>query len=74
MTHDFELDAILKEIVSNILDIFISLVLCIDSKSLYDCLVQLDTTQKKRFMIKNKAFTILKTLIDQNVINLNTSK
>ncbi len=105
MTHDFDLDAILKEIVSNILDIFISLVLCIDLKSLYDCLVRLDTIQKKRLiidvmslrqsyerreitkvkwihevnnstdcMIKSKAFTILKTLIDQNVINLNTSK
>ncbi len=51
MTHDFDLDAILKKIVSNILDIFISLVFCIDSKSLYDCLVRLDTTQKKRFMV-----------------------
>jgi hypothetical protein len=105
MTYDFDLDAILKEIVSNILNIFISLVFCIDSKFLYNCLVLLDTTQKKRFMIdvislrqsykrrkitkikwiheinnsidfmiKNKAFTILKTLIDQNIINLNISK
>jgi hypothetical protein len=105
ITHDFDFDVILKEIDLNILDIFISLIFCIDSKSLYDCLVQLDTTQKKRlminvmslrqsykrrkitkvkwiheinnsidFIIKKKAFTILKTLIDQNVINLNTSK
>jgi transglutaminase/protease-like cytokinesis protein 3 len=51
MTHDFDLDATLKEIVSNILDIFISLVLYIDSKSLYNCLVRLDTIQKKRLMI-----------------------
>jgi hypothetical protein len=39
-----------------ILDRFVSLVLCIDSKSLYDCLIKLDTTQKKRFMINVMSF------------------
>ncbi len=102
LVHDFDLDAALKATLSAILDRFVSLVLCTDSKSLYDCLVKLDTIQKKRlmidvmslrqsyerrkitkikwihdvnnsidFMIKSKAFTILKTLIDINTINMN---
>jgi hypothetical protein len=105
LVHDFDLDVALKAILSAILDRFVSFVLCIDSKSLYDCLVKLDTTQKKRFMIdvmslrqsyerrkitkmkwihdinnsidfmiKSKAFTILKTLIDINTINMNINE
>jgi hypothetical protein len=105
LTHDFDLDAVLKATLSAILDRLVSLILCIDSKSLYDCLIKFDTTQKKRFMInvmslrqsyerrkitkikwiheinnsidsmiKSKAFTILKTLIDINTINMNTSE
>jgi hypothetical protein len=75
------------------------------SKSLYDCLIKFDTTQKKRFMInvmnlwqsyeereitkikwiheiinsidfmiKSKTFSILKTLIDINTINMNINE
>ncbi len=105
LAHDFDLDVALKATLSAILDRFVSFVLCIDFKSLYDCLVKLDTIQKKRlmidvmslrqsyerrkirkikwihdinnsidFMIKSKAFTILKTLIDINTINMNISE
>ncbi len=51
LAHDFDLDAAFKATLFNILDHFVSLVLCTDSKSLYDCLIKLDTTQKKRLMI-----------------------
>ncbi len=105
LVHDFDLDVVLKATLSAILDRFVFLVLCTDFKSLYDCLVKLDTTQKKRlmidvmslrqsyerrkitkikwihdinnsidFMIKSKGFTILKTLIDINTINMNINE
>ncbi len=105
LAHDFDLDVVLKATLSAIFDRFVSLVLCTDFKSLYDCLVKLDTTQKKRlmidvmslrqsyeqrkitkikwihdinnsidFMIKSKAFTTLKTLIDINTINMNINE
>jgi hypothetical protein len=105
LIHDFDLDVAFKATLSAILDRFVSFALCIDFKSLYDCLVKLDTTQKKRlmidvmslrqsyerrkitkikwihninnsidFMIKSKAFTILKTLIDINTINININE
>jgi hypothetical protein len=51
LTHDFDLDVAFKATLFAILDRFVSLIFCIDSKSLYDCLVKFDTTQKKRFMI-----------------------
>jgi hypothetical protein len=51
LTHDFDLDAALKATLFAILDRFVSLIFCTDSKSLYDCLIKLDTTQKKRLMI-----------------------
>ncbi len=91
--------------VFNILDRSISFVFCINFKSLYDCLIKLDTTHKKRlmidiislrqlykrreiieikwihdvnnlidFIIKTKIFMILKKLINDIIINLNTSK
>ncbi len=105
LTHDFDLDVVLKTTLFAILDRFVSFVLCIDSKSLYDCLIKLDTTQEKRlminvmslrqlyerrkitkmkwihevnnsidFMIKSKASSTLKTLIDINTINMNTNE
>jgi hypothetical protein len=105
LAHDFDLDVALKATLSAILDRFVSFVLCTDFKSLYDCLVKLDTIQKKRlmidvmslrqsyerreitkikwihdinnsidFIIKSKAFTTLKTLIDINTINMNISE
>jgi hypothetical protein len=51
LVHDFDLDAAFKATLSAILDHLVSLILCIDSKSLYNCLIKLDTTQKKRFML-----------------------
>ncbi len=51
LAHDFDLDVVFKATLSAILDRFVFLVLCIDFKSLYDCLVKLDMIQKKRFMI-----------------------
>jgi hypothetical protein len=105
LAHDFDLDAAFKATLSAILDHFVSLIFCIDSKSLYDYLIKFDTTQKKRFMIsvmslwqlyerrkitkikwiheinnsidsmiKSKAFSILKTLIDINTINMNINE
>jgi hypothetical protein len=105
LIHDFDLDAAFKTTLFAILDRFVSLIFYIDSKSLYDCLIKFNTTQKKRFMInvmnfrqlyerrkitkikwiheinnsinsmiKNKAFSILKTLIDINTINMNINE
>jgi hypothetical protein len=51
LAHDFDLDVVFKATLSAILDRFVFFVLCTDFKSLYDCLVKLDTIQKKRFMI-----------------------
>jgi hypothetical protein len=105
LTHDFDLDTVLKATLFEILDRFVFLIFCIDSKLLYDCFVKFDITQKKRFMInvmsfrqshewrkitkmkwihevnysidfmiKSKAFSILKTLIDINTINTNINE
>ncbi len=105
LAHDFDFEAILKATMFNIFDHFVFLIFCIDSKSLYDCLIKLDITQKKRFMIdvmnlrqsykrrkiiemkwiyeinnsidfmiKNKTFSILKTLIYFNTINMNINE
>ncbi len=106
MIHDFNVDSILKLIFIKMLDnTFISLILIIDSKSLYDCLIRLNITIEKRLMIdvmtlrqfyerreitemiwihdinnsvdnmiKTKSFSTLKTMIDINKINLNTTE
>jgi hypothetical protein len=105
LTHDFDLDVVLKTTLFAILDRFVFFIFCTDSKSLYDCLIKFDTTQKKRFMInvmnfrqsyerrkitkmkwiheinnsidsmiKSKAFSTLKTLIDINTINMNINE
>ncbi len=50
-TYDFNLEAVFKVMLINILDRFIFFVFCINLKSLYDYLIKFDTTQKKRFMI-----------------------
>jgi hypothetical protein len=104
LTHDFDLDVVLKATLFAILDRFVFLIFYIDSKSFYDCLIKFDTTQK-RFMInvinfrqsyerrkitkmkciheinnsidliiKSKAFSTLKTLIDINTINMNINE
>jgi hypothetical protein len=51
MTHEFDIDAVFKVIISKMLSIIVFLVLCIDFKSLYDCLIKLSTTREKRLMI-----------------------
>jgi hypothetical protein len=51
MIHDFDVDSVLKAILTKMFDVFISLILATDSKSLYDCLVRLGITVEKRLMI-----------------------
>jgi hypothetical protein len=51
LAHDFDLKTTFKATLFNILDRFVSFVFCIDSKFLYDCLIKLHKTQKKRLMI-----------------------
>jgi hypothetical protein len=51
MTHEFDIDAVFKTIMSKMLLITVFLVFCIDFKSLYDCLIKLNTTREKRLMI-----------------------
>jgi hypothetical protein len=105
MTHEFDIKIVIKTTLRRILQLEISLLLYIDSKSLYDCLIKLETTQEKRLMIdvmslrqfyerrevievkwihdhnnsadvmiKIRAFFALKTIIDKNRINLDTTK
>jgi hypothetical protein len=51
MINDFDVEAIVKFIIDRMLHISLSLILLTDSKSLYDCLVKLDTISEKRLMI-----------------------
>jgi hypothetical protein len=51
MINDFDVEAIIKSIIERMLHITLSLILLTDSKSLYDCLVKLDTVAKKRLII-----------------------
>jgi hypothetical protein len=51
MAHGFNIGAVVKSIVDRALEIDLPLVVYIDSKSLYECLVKLGTTQEKRLMI-----------------------
>jgi hypothetical protein len=52
MTNEFDADSVIKSIIQRILNIFsLSMILLTDSRSLYDCLVKLDTTSEKRLMI-----------------------
>jgi hypothetical protein len=53
MINDFDVEAIIKSIIEHILKLknSLSLILLTDSKSLYDCLVKLDTIAEKRLMI-----------------------
>ena len=52
MAHGFDVGAAIKETIENIMEIEnLPLVLCTDSKSLYECLVKLGTTQEKQPMI-----------------------
>ena len=51
MVHEFDLGAVIKGTLTKIMQTDIPLILCIDSKSLYECLVKFGTTQEKRLMI-----------------------
>ncbi|RFU26353.1 hypothetical protein B7463_g9983, partial [Scytalidium lignicola] len=51
MAHGFDMGAAIKSTIEGILEIDLPLVICTDSRSLYDCLVKLGTTQEKRLMI-----------------------
>jgi hypothetical protein len=51
MTHEFDVDSVIKSIIQRILNIFLSMILLTDSRSLYDCLVKLEITSEKRLMI-----------------------
>ncbi len=51
MTHEFDADSIIKSIIKRILNIFLSMILLTDLRSLYDCLVKLEITSEKRLII-----------------------
>ena len=51
MAHGFDMGAAIKATVELQLGIKLPLILCTDSKSIYECLVKLGTTQEKRLMI-----------------------
>jgi hypothetical protein len=52
MAYGFDIEATIKSTLEQILRIkTLTLLLCTDSKSLYDCLVKLGTTQEKRLMV-----------------------
>jgi hypothetical protein len=52
LAHGFDMGAAIKSTIQRILQLEqLPLVLCTDSKSLYDCLVKLGTTQEKRLMV-----------------------
>ena len=51
MAHGFDIGATIKSTMDKTLQVNLPLILCTDSKSLYDCLVWLGTTQEKRLMI-----------------------
>jgi hypothetical protein len=51
MVYGFDLAFYVKATLDLVLNTDVPLVICTDSKSLYDCLVKLGTTQEKRLMI-----------------------
>jgi hypothetical protein len=51
MINGFDVEAIIKSIIERMLHISLPLILLTDSKSLFDCLIKLDTTSEKRLMI-----------------------
>lgn len=51
MAHRFDTGAAIKSTIEAILRIQLPLILYTDSKSLYDCLVKLGTTQEKRLIV-----------------------
>jgi len=47
----FDIGAAIKATVEQLLQIELPLILCIDSRSLYDCFVKLGTTREKRLIV-----------------------
>jgi hypothetical protein len=51
MSNGFDMASSIKSTIESILNIHLPLIVCTDSKSVYDCLVKLGTTQEKRLMV-----------------------
>ena len=51
MAHGFDIGAIIKATLEKILRLAVPLILCTDSKSLYNCLVKLGTTREKWLIV-----------------------
>ena len=51
ITYGFDISAYLKSIIERILGFPVPLTVCTDSKSVYDYLVKLGTTQEKRLIV-----------------------
>ncbi|KAI0995523.1 hypothetical protein K3495_g12655 [Podosphaera aphanis] len=51
MAHGFDIGAAVKYTIEQLIQVDIPLILCTDSKFLYDCIVKLGSTQEKRLMI-----------------------
>ena len=51
MAYGFDISAAIKAIVELQFNISLPLILCIDSKLIYKCLIKLGTTQEKRLII-----------------------
>ena len=51
MAHRFNIKAAIKLTINLVLNTTIPLVICTDLKSLYNCLVRLNTTQKKKLIV-----------------------
>jgi hypothetical protein len=51
IAHGFNIGGLVKSIINKALEIEVPLVIYIDSKSLYECLVKLGTIREKRLII-----------------------
>ena len=51
IVHGFDIGVVVKTTIANILQIDLLLIVCTDSKLLFDCLTKLGTTQEKRLII-----------------------
>ena len=51
IAYSFNIGGLVKSIINKALEIKVLLVVYIDSKSLYECLVKLGTTREKRLII-----------------------
>ena len=49
MIHEFDFEIVLKSTINLILNTSVFIIICTDSKSLYECLMKLKNTQKKTF-------------------------